>query len=215
MEKTDIEKISERYDIPQKKIIDLLKPKPRKKKEETINKPLTITPQTKKTTKEKVVKKGYLFLPEDYNDLIDRINQISEIIAEAGKETGESCTEGAETFHDNFAYEQGSLKISMWSKEIDKLTKIRNRARIINKIETNEIVSVGKNITIENEETGEVKTIRLGSYIVFKSKNDENKINSVSYSSPIGKLLIGAKIGEKRRGDIGNKDTTLIILKIE
>ena len=51
----------------------------------------------------------FYFLPEDFEDLNDQIEQICEKIKELGKEAGESCQEGAETWHDNFAFSASSI----------------------------------------------------------------------------------------------------------
>lgn len=48
----------------------------------------------------------FYFLPDDFEDLNDQIEQICERIEELGKEAGESCQQGAETWHDNFAFEE-------------------------------------------------------------------------------------------------------------
>lgn len=66
----------------------------------------------------------YYFLKEDFEALNAEINKIADKIKEIGKEMGKSCQEGAETFHDNFAYEDGERQQYMWSGRIRELIRI-------------------------------------------------------------------------------------------
>lgn len=50
--------------------------------------------------------------------------------------------------------------------------------------------------------------------MVNKSTNQEG-VRKISYMSPLGKLLIGAELGEIREGVIGNKKKRFEILEIK
>ncbi|OHA24282.1 MAG: hypothetical protein A3G52_02045 [Candidatus Taylorbacteria bacterium RIFCSPLOWO2_12_FULL_43_20] len=60
------------------------------------------------------------FLPEDFEKLNQEITGLCDRIKQIGKEMGESCREGAETFHDNFAYEDGERQQAMLSTRLRK-----------------------------------------------------------------------------------------------
>ncbi len=51
-------------------------------------------------------------------------------------------------------------------------------------------------------------------YMVAESASQE-RVRRISYVSPLGKLLIGAKVGEIREGVIGNDKKRFEILEIE
>ena len=149
----------------------------------------------------------YYFLPEDYKRLNDEITDINNRIAEVGKEMGESCKEGAETFHDNFAYEDGERQQFMLSTRLRKLIGIRNNARITNSV-NDRIVSIGKTITVIDDENVE-HVYKIASYLTFT--NDDS---SISYNCPLARILVGAKIGESRSGKIGHSTRTYRIKNI-
>ena len=156
--------------------------------------------------KEKLNQSMYKFLPDDFKHLEQEIEQLSTRIKEIGQDMGKSCQEGAETFHDNFAYEQGERDQRMWAQRRHELLKFKNHAQIVNP-SLNPIVSIGKRIKIKNQETGEEQTWTIGSYLTFEDEH-------ISYAAPIAKLLIGAKSGEMRTGNIAGVVQTFIVLEV-
>jgi len=151
----------------------------------------------------------FYFLREDFEELNARIRKLYERIKKLGKEAGESCQEGAETWHDNFAFEESQRQQHMWSIQLHELIRIRNEARVIEPDPRTNKVSIGKVVTIQDIDTGEKRTFRIGSYRVFKKKED------VSYNAPLARILLGARVGEERKGRIGNREKRFRILKIE
>lgn len=155
----------------------------------------------------------YFFTKEDYECLLQEIARICDRIKDAGKEMGQSCKEGAETFHDNFAYEEGERQQIMWSNRLRELIKIKNMARVITSIDSSDIVSLGRTITIHDTNTGHRKRLKIGSYMVF-CKSDKHT-PTISYAAPLAKLLIGASAGDTREGVISGKKHIYLIEKIE
>ncbi|MEK7588912.1 MAG: GreA/GreB family elongation factor [Patescibacteria group bacterium] len=151
----------------------------------------------------------YYFLPKDFEELNIKIIDICEKIKEIGKEMGRSCQEGAETFHDNFAHEDGTRQQAMWSNKLREMIRIRNNSRIITLDKNIYRVSIGRNVRIKDLSTEEEKILKIGSYIVFTGEN------TISYNSPLARLLIGAKIGDLREGTLGGKSHEFEILSIE
>lgn len=68
------------------------------------------------------------FLKADYDALCNEIDVLLNRIKEIGQEMGASCQEGAETFHDNFAHEDGTRQQHMWSTRLRELIAIKNDA---------------------------------------------------------------------------------------
>lgn len=154
----------------------------------------------------------YYFLKEDFEELGKEIEKICDKIKEIGQEMGRSCKEGAETFHDNFAYEDGERQQYMWSNKLRELINIRNNSRIVETPQQTEKVSIGKIVTVLDQTTNDVKTFKIGSYMIFKQKK-ESKV--ISYNSPLARLFINSQIGDIKKGMIGGKNNVFKILNIK
>jgi len=154
----------------------------------------------------------YYFLKKDFEALNVEIERIADKIKEIGKEMGKSCQEGAETFHDNFAYEDGERQQYMWSGRIRELIRIRNQARVLLDPPKGDTVSIGRTVTVEDEHTGETRAIKIGSYMVLSKEEDEEVI---SYNAPLARMLIGARVGDTREAVIAGKKKRFRVLKIE
>src|SRR3989344_1351490 len=135
------------------------------------------------------------FLEEDFRGLNQEIAHICDKIKDAGREMGLSCQEGAETFHDNFAYEEGERQQYMWSKRLREIIAIRNNSRVVTPDSGTTRVSLGKKVTIRDNATGETKTFKIGSFMVFSQETE-----TISYPAPLARLVIGAEAGEMREG---------------
>ncbi len=153
----------------------------------------------------------YYFLKKDFKALNTEIEKIADKIKEIGKEMGKSCQEGAETFHDNFAYEDGERQQYMWSGRIRELIRIRNQARVILEPQKGDTVSIGCTVTVEDERTGETRTMKIGSYMVLAKEEGE----VISYNAPLARMLIGARVGNMKESVIAGKKKQFRILKIE
>lgn len=148
----------------------------------------------------------YKFLTTDYHHLEEEIEKLKTRIKAIGKDMGDSCKEGAETFHDNFAYEQGERDQRMWSQKLREFERLKNHIQIVQPSDSL-VVSIGKRVKIQNYESREVQTWTIGSYLTF----DEDHM---SYAAPLAKLIIGAKAGEMRTGNIAGLVQTFLILEV-
>lgn len=153
----------------------------------------------------------YYFLRKDFEALNAEIEKIADKIKEIGKEMGKSCQEGAETFHDNFAYEDGERQQYMWSGRIRELIRIRNQVRVILEPQKGETVSIGRTITVEDEHTGETRVMKIGSYMVLTEEEGE----VISYNAPLARMLVGGRVGDTKESVIAGKQKRFRILKIE
>jgi transcription elongation GreA/GreB family factor len=154
----------------------------------------------------------YYFLKEDFEALNAEIEKIADKIKEIGKEMGKSCQEGAETFHDNFAYEDGERQQYMWSTRIRELIRIRNQACVLLDPPRGDTVSIGRTVIVKDEHTGETRAIKIGSYMVL-SKEEGKEV--ISYNAPLARMLIGAQVGDIRDAVIAGKKKRFRVLKIE
>jgi transcription elongation GreA/GreB family factor len=150
----------------------------------------------------------FYFLREDFEKLTALIGEVSDRIRVIGQEMGASCQEGAETFHDNFAYEEGERQQRMWSTRLKELLDINRNAAIIEGSDPGQQVGIGSRVTIAEIETGEEKTVFIGSYQVFSNSG------RISYNSPLGKMLLGGEEGEVVVGEIAGKEKKFEIVAV-
>ncbi len=155
----------------------------------------------------------YFFLKEDFAALSAEIEKVIDKIKDSGQEMGKSCQEGAETFHDNFAYEDGERQQLMWSKRLRELIAIRNNARVAEPENTHETVSLGQTVVFEDEDTGKKRTMKIGSYMVLSER--EKRAGAVSYNAPVARLFIRGKVGDTKEGVISGKKRSFHILEIK
>lgn len=153
----------------------------------------------------------HYFLREDFEALNDQIEDLNKKIREIGKDMGESCSEGAETFHDNFAHEEGTRQLHMWTKHLRHLIRIREEARPIDPSQTaKNKVTIGKIVTFRDLETNQVQTVKIGSYLLFSIED-----NVLSYNSPLVRLILRAEVGDVREGVAGERWRKLLIEDIQ
>jgi transcription elongation factor GreA len=150
----------------------------------------------------------FYFLREDFEKLTALIGEVSDRIREIGREMGASCQEGAETYHDNFAYEEGERQQRMWSKRLKELLDLNLNAAIVEGEVAAARVGIGSRVKVLEIDTGVEKTVFIGSYQVFG--ND----GKISYSSPLGKMLLGGEEGEVVAGVVAGKEKKFEIVSI-
>ena len=149
----------------------------------------------------------YYFLKEDFEELENSIAEIRERILLYQKEKGLSTTQSSETWHDNYGFEESERQIKRLYGQLQEIMEIKINSEIIEPANNNK-AGIGKTVKIKNLETGEEKEIFIGSYMALKNKN------SVSYESPLGKILLGAKKGKIKKGIINKKSVILKIVDI-
>jgi len=151
----------------------------------------------------------YLFLKEDFKDLCLKIDALTKKLEVIGQEMGESCRQSSETYHDNFPFEEGCRQQSMMSDRVTYFIGLRNMAKIVESNIMENSVSIGKIVVIKDMETKKEETYKIGSYMIFNRSH-----GYVSYSSPLVKIISGAKIGDIRKGEISGKKMVFKILKV-
>lgn len=207
---TAIKKISDKFSIPENKIIELLEGTPAPKKENQI------TPTKKKRFMPIVVpqeishthvpKKKYFFTKEDYNLFCEKFSTVQAEIKRLGDEVGKSCEE-SESWHDNFTYEEGGRQQGLWKDHLRYLRNIKEKASILTQESSADYICIGSQVEFETE-NGEIVKKRIGSYITFSDSD-------LSYESPLGKILMGKKLGDEISAIINEIIVKLTIKKIE
>lgn len=147
----------------------------------------------------------YYFLRVDLDALTEKIQKLGARLRELGQEMGESTRQSAETFHDNFPYEEALRQFQMTNRRLHELMKVRACAQMVEPSLADR-VGIGKRVTVETVESGEVRTFQVGSYLTLTDGK------AVSYNAPLAKALIGARVGDIREGMITGKKKMLRVI---
>jgi transcription elongation GreA/GreB family factor len=151
---------------------------------------------------------SYRFLRKDYDALLAKIEELANALREAGQEKG--ANQSAETWHDNFGYEEEQRQEWTLSDRLEEYVEMKNGAEIVQSHPTNE-VDIGCQMTICDIATDERRTLVVGSYQVL----DQQHENEVSYVAPVAKPFMGATVGEEREARIGEKTALYRVVGIE
>jgi transcription elongation GreA/GreB family factor len=98
----------------------------------------------------------------------------------------------------------------MLSLRFRDLSRIKEQATIVSVTADSTTVRIGKRIRVRETTSDTQIKIKIGSFRTFS--DDEE---TVSYSSPVAKIIIGAKIGEIRHGTVDKKQVTYVVEGIE
>lgn len=142
----------------------------------------------------------YLMLREDLAILDQKIVEGREEVKRIGKEMGDACRQSGETWHDNFAFEEGQRLMNLWQRRIQELNEVRSNVVVTEPSSNFFEVGFGRNVHILDLDTEEMATYKIGSYITFV---EDQEVTSISYDSPLAQLIMGAKYDEIREGEIG------------
>jgi transcription elongation GreA/GreB family factor len=153
---------------------------------------------------------GFRFLRKDYDALVAKIEELGHGMWEAGQEKGLWAEQSAETWHDNFGYEQEQQHQWALSERAEGPVEMKNDAEIVERRVLGE-VDIGSQVTIEDAKTGERRTFVVGSYQVL----DQQHENEISYAAPLAKPFMGATVGEEREVTIGERRTLFRVVGIE
>jgi transcription elongation GreA/GreB family factor len=139
---------------------------------------------------------AYRFLRKDYDALLAKIEELAGALREAGQEKGLWANQSAETWHDNFGYEQEQRQEWVLSDRLDEFVEMKNDAEIVQGRAMNE-VDIGCRVTIRDTESDEQRTFMVGSYQVL----DQQQEDEVSYAAPLAKPFMGATVIPSSAGE--------------
>lgn len=153
------------------------------------------------------------FTSSDFAALQRKISEVMKKLDETSKAIGEACNQSSETTHDNFPYEEAVRQQALWSRRLDELSELSQGALVVRAVASNTEVRIGKHVELEDLMTGEVKTHRIGSFNVASYSSDES---AISYNSPLGNRLLGARVDDIRVLEVEGRDAWLLkVRKIE
>ena len=148
----------------------------------------------------------YYLTPFGYNQLRILMGKYNERYEEILKDGFASGAE--QDGHHDEGFQLSLSASSVQSKRLQELQDIYRNAEIIEPEEQDEIVKIGNAVIIKYPDNTTEKFI-LDGYLVAYSGD-----NRISLQSPIGKILIRSKIGDKKTFTIENKKIEFVIIKI-
>lgn len=110
-------------------------------------------------------------------------------------------------FSDNAAYSIAKGRLRGLNQKIIEIEDLLKRAQIINHVNS-DIVELGSFVTVESEK-------KQKRYQVLGSTEVNLDLGVISHNSPIGSALIGKRVGDEVKVEIGGKTKTYTVLKVE
>jgi transcription elongation factor GreA len=128
--------------------------------------------------------------------------KVRAIGREAGDEAGLNCD-----WHDNFGYEDAKRRLEMESALLRKLREDTDGAQVITVEEQSERVGIGTTAKILFN--GEDREITLGGF-----GESDAAIGLLSYTSPLGRVLLNMREGDSKTANIVGKPTEIEVVDI-
>lgn len=138
-----------------------------------------------------------------------RIIELRRQDAIAVQELADSTHNGAETWHDNAAFDAAKDKKNLAQIGLGKLLTVLRRSKVIIHNSQPKKVGIGTTVSIHNETKDMMMTLRIAGDAAWLMGSEW-----ASAQSPIGQAIMGAKIGDTRDVTIGNEVMTLKIVEI-
>jgi transcription elongation GreA/GreB family factor len=151
-----------------------------------------------------------LFLAPDLAHLEKSIANIVEQVQRVKADAAESVAQSSESWHDNYSFEEAQRQLKMLLNHLGGLSKARERALEVEASAHPTHADIGTLVEY-TDATGAVFTAGIGSYMVSDTLF---AAGFVSYQSPLGNLLYGAHVGERRHGNVGGRELDIIITAV-
>ncbi len=131
------------------------------------------------------------FLRHDLIELEKKVRALQAEIVEVGSRISEACDQGAETYHDNAPFEEAVRHQQILSAQLSNILSILRGAQPIDPPQSPKTVCVGTKVLVIFDNEEKPVELTIGSF-----RNALNEDDIVSYVSPLGQSLIGAKPGD-------------------
>lgn len=126
-----------------------------------------------------------------YEKLLKKRLEIEKKLEEAEKSIGEAVGRQGD-WHDNPAYDAAVESVRYWSARLQKINEMLRNVEVVDNImSSSQVVQIGVRLKVSID--GEEMDIILGG-----SMEGAVREGVVSYKSPLGQALLGAKEGEVR-----------------
>ena len=122
---------------------------------------------------------------------------------------GDAVDVSSETWHDNPAFDEAQQQARAAYTKLKELEAIRAQAVIVTEKPSGDTVEVGCRVRYARSDIRGDDEVVIGSYFPVDGDEDE-----VSAQSLLGRLLLGAKVGDSVSGTIGEREVTISIKEI-
>lgn len=143
---------------------------------------------------------------EKKTELEKNLARLKAIHPKVSKEVKQLATDG--DFSENAAYQIAKGKIRGINQAILEIEDQLNNAIIIESQKNKEKVQIGHKVTISTN--GQEKT-----YLILGSSESNPSLGVISYTSPLGAALMGARVGSSVSISLAKKEVIYKVLKIE
>jgi transcription elongation factor GreA len=130
--------------------------------------------------------------PEGLDNLEKRLKHLKEVRRPEVAERLRMAMEEGGDLSENAEYEDAKNEQAFVEGEIFRLERILSSAQIIEQVENTGVVTVGSFVTVVEKGTKEQEV-----YHLVGSAEANPREGKISTESPLGKALMGAKVGDK------------------
>ena len=147
---------------------------------------------------------------EGLKKLEDELNYLKTVKKQEVKDAIKTAKEFGD-LSENSEYEAARTEQAQVEGRITELEQMLKHVRLVSTDEvSHDRVSVGVTVTVKD-----VEKDKSVDYLLVGSTEADPFANKISDTSPIGKAIIGAKVGDKVTVHLPKRDLTIIIEKIE
>lgn len=157
-----------------------------------------------------MVEQPQYLTPEGLTNLEKRLNNLKNVRRPQVAERLRLAMEEGGELGENAEYEDAKNEQAFIEGEISRLELIINTAQIIEKSDNKDVVGIGSSVTIVEKGTSDAET-----YIIVGSAEANPAEGKLSMESPLGKALLGSKVGEKVKIDAPDGEITFKIKSID
>lgn len=148
--------------------------------------------------------------PEGLKNLESRLKHLTEVRrAEVAERLRQALEEGGD-LSENAEYEDAKNEQAFVEGEILRLEMILSNAQVIEATGASDVVVLGAQVTIVEQGTKEVEV-----YSLVGSAEAQPREGKISSESPLGKALLGAKVGDKVTVNAPDGPIVYVVKKIE
>lgn len=148
--------------------------------------------------------------PEGLKNLESRLKHLTEVRrAEVAERLRQALEEGGD-LSENAEYEDAKNEQAFVEGEILRLEMILSNAQVIEATGDSDVVVLGAQVTIVEQGTKEVEV-----YSLVGSAEAQPREGKISSESPLGKALLGAKVGDKVTVNAPDGPIVYVVKKIE
>lgn len=160
---------------------------------------------------------GYLFLKKDLDALRGKVAELEGKVRKAGTNMAEAVASDTNVWHDNAQYDEAIRTQAMWNAELERYRKLLRESQEVLAEAASDTAGIGRIAVVMNmTESGTLRKYLIGSYMVLApTPGLPDDTLEISYDSPIGRILIGAKGGDFKKGVIAGNEVTFFVCRAE